>query len=267
MASLVLRIASLCTLLHTVSPSGWNSDLQVQESRNYLSDARVKSIQNNLLLHDTYAPSTRHNPQSNMPSHDYRPRQDESTPTYRPQNPRTDSSKYRPHQTQGYETYEEPDEPSTNLQQSSFQVHSSGSTRLSDSTVSKGNMNYQKNKSTVHQIYHRKPIGLLENTHDVSVIEGSSNYPYIIVRPQGDMRNHRIKPSAPGGTLVYQTAPTESQGNSGVLPNSHVSLGQYVETVPVLTRVQTPQGTQIRVNPFAALLLASSLNSMPIIGT
>lgn len=235
MVSLVLCVASLCTLLQTVSPSGWNPDLQVQESRNYLSDARVKNIQDILLLHDSYEQNAPHNPQINLASHEHRPRQDKRTPAYRPENPRSDSSKYRPHQTQGYEIYEETDLPSANVQQNSFREHSSGNTRLSDPAVSEGSLNYQQKKSAVHQIHHRKPTGLSGNTDGLSVTEGSSNYAYMIVRPQGDVRDLKTKLSVPGVTLAYQTTPTEFRGNPGFLPNSHVSLGQYVHTVPLLT--------------------------------
>jgi hypothetical protein len=94
-------------------------------------------------------------------------------------------------------------------------------------------VDYQKRKSTVHQSHHRKPTGLLED--GLSVTEGSSNYPYMIVRPQGDVRNHRTKLSVPGVTLAYQTTPPEFRGDSAVLPNSHVSLGQHVHTVPLVT--------------------------------
>jgi hypothetical protein len=233
MASLVLCVASLCTLLHTVSPSGWNSDLQVQESRNYLSDARVKNIQDILLLHDSYEQNTPHNPQKNLASLEHRPHQDKRTTAYRPEYPRSDLSKYRPHQMQGYEIYEDTELPSTNVQQSSFREHSNGNTRLLDPAVSEGSENYQKKKSTVHQILHRKPTGLLEGV--LSLTEGSSHYPYLNVRPQGDVRNHRTRLSVPGVKLAYQTTPTEFRGNSGVLPNSHASLGQYVQTMPLLT--------------------------------
>jgi hypothetical protein len=193
----------------------------------------VKNIQDILLLHDSYEQNTPHNPQRNLASHENRPRQDKRTPAYRPQYPRSDSSKYRPHQTQGYEIYENPDLPSTNVQQSSFRKHSSGNTRLSEPAVTEESVGYQKKKSTLHSTHHREPTGLIED--GLSVAQGSLNYPYMIVRPQGDVRNHRTKLSVPGVTLAYQTTPTEFRKNSGVPPNSHVSFGQYVHTVPLVT--------------------------------
>lgn len=250
MVSFVLCVASLCTLLHIVSPSGWNADLQVHESRNYLSDARVKNIQDILLLHDSYEKNTPHNSQRNLASLEHRPHQDKMTPAYRPEYPRSDLSKYKP-QTQGYEIYEETELPSTNVQQSSFREHSGGSTRLLDPAASEGSVNYQKTKSTVHQIHHRKPTGLL-------VTEGSPNYAHMIVRPQGDVKNHRTRLSVPGVMLAYQTTPTEFPGNP------QASLGHHVHQCP-FSRAQVPQGTQISVSPSAALLLASSLNQIPVI--
>ncbi|XP_023719223.1 uncharacterized protein LOC111870862 [Cryptotermes secundus] len=261
MVSLLLCVASLCTLLQTVSPSGWNSDLQVQESRNYLSDARVKNIQDLLLLHDNYEQNQPHNPQRNLENLENRPQQHKRTPAYRPEYPTSDLSKYRQHQTQGYEIYEETDLPSTIVQQNSFREHSSGKTQLLDPAVSEGSVNYQKMKSTVHQSLHRKPTGGL------SVTEGLSSYPYMIVRPQGDVGNHKRRLAVPGVMLAYQTTPTTFQGSSGVLPpNSHASLGQYVHKMQFLTCTDA-RGHQIRVNPSTALLLASSLNQIPIIPT
>jgi hypothetical protein len=204
MASLVLVVASLCKLLPSVSPSGRSADLELQESRNHLSDARVKSIQDILLLRDSYVPNTSHSPDSNLATRDHKTRQDVSTTAYRPEHPRIDPSRFRAQPTGGYEIYEEPDVPSTNAERSPFQGYSTGKTRLSSLAVAEG-------KSTVHQIDRRKPTGL-------AVPEGSSQYPHVIVRPQGDLRNHRTELSAP----------TELRGNS------QLSVGQNLQTLPLL---------------------------------
>jgi hypothetical protein len=148
-----------------------------------------------------------------LASVEHRPSQQKRIPEYRQEHPRGDLSNYRPHQTRGYEIYEDSDLPTINVQQSSFREHSSGNTRLLDPAISEGSVNYQKQKSAVRQIYHGKPTGL-------SVTEGLTEYPYAIVRPQGEVRNHRKRLSVPGVMLAYQ-------GNSGVPPNSHASLSQY----------------------------------------
>lgn len=242
----MIFVLPFCALLQTAILAQWNCDLQVQESRNFLSDARVRSIQDILLLHDNYSPNTPHNPQSNG----YRPDED-INPPYTHQYPRSEGIRYRPHQTQGYEIYEEPDLPGSNTQQSTSLQTSNGYSWIPDPTSSKGNVNLQKMKT-----------GLSE--------PGLSYYPYIFVRSQGDGKIQKIKPSVPSVKLAHQGTPTQFQGNVGVLTNSHVSRGHYLQAMTVipaqvLERPHIPHGAQPSVNPLAALLLTSSLSQLPLV--
>jgi hypothetical protein len=246
MVTHVLFMLLFCALLRTASLNQWKCDLQVQESRNFLSEAKVKSIQDILLLRDSYSPNTPHNPQSSLPHHDYRPHQD-INPSYIGllHYPGSVSSRYRPHQTQGYEIHEEPDLPGTSVLSSDAYMW------IPDSASAKGNLNLQKMKP-----------GL--SASDLSY------YPYTAVTLHGDGKKHKIQPSVPSVKLTYQGTPTQFQGNMDILPNSRVSSGQHLQAptvVPaqVIERPHTPHGTQPRVNRLAALLLASSLSQLPVI--
>jgi hypothetical protein len=252
MLSHILCVLLFYTLLHTASLTGWNPDLRGHRSRSYLSEAKVKSIQDILLLQDSYSPTTPHIPQSNVPSHGYRSHQ-KHNPLNGPQYTVSDSSGYRPYQKNGYEIYEEPDDPGSNVEQTASQQPNSGHLGLPSSTLSTRKANLQ-----VHQIYRGKPTELLEDAVGVPEPGGVSSYQ----RPQAHLNNKDIKPPAPRVTLMYQTAPTQFQGNVGILPNFHGSYGQYPETLSGLTGLRLAQG----VNPLTALLLASSLGiPVPII--
>jgi len=238
-----------CALLHTASLTGWNPDLQVQRSRGYVSDAKVKSIQDILLLPDSPSSNSPHIPQNNMPSHGYRSHQKHSNHFSGPQHTVGDSSWYRPHQKKGYEIYEEPEETDSNLQQRTSQQHSRGNLELPSSASSTRKANLQ-----LHRAYGRKPTELLQDAAGVSELGGVSSY-----HRQGHLNNVEIKSPTPGVTLMYQTSPTQFPGNAGVLPNPHIMYGQYPEILPGLTSLRIAQG----VNPLAAVLLASSLGIPP----
>jgi hypothetical protein len=247
-----LRVIPLCTLLHTASLTEWNSDHQLQESRHYISDARVKSIQDILLLQDNYSSHVPHNPQSNEPKQGLRAHLDHSNPPYSQQYPQHDSSRYRPHNTQGYEIYEQPDLPESNSKQNAFQQPSVGYLWIPGSTPSQEFAYLQHKKHSVHHIQHRKPSELLGNTAGMSESGGVSNYPYTNMRPD---------------KLTYQATPPQSQGTATLLSHSlpKFHAPQYLlPMIPaeVLAHLQIGQRS---VNPAAALLLAASLNQLPII--
>ena len=250
MVSRIVCVLLFCSLLHTVSLTGWNPDLQVQRSRNYVSEAKVKSIQDILLLPDSPSPNSPHIPQNNMPSHGYRSHQKHSNQFSGPQHTVGDSSWYRPHQKKGYETYEEPEELGGNVQQSASQQPNSGNLELPTSALSTRKANHQ-----LHRIYGRKPTELLQDAVGVSELGGVSRNQ----RAQGHLNNVEIKSPTPGVTLMYQTSPTQFPGNVGVFPNPHIMYGQYPEILPGLTGLRLAQG----VNPLTAILLASSLGIQP----
>jgi hypothetical protein len=143
MVSHIVCMLLFCTLLHTASLTGWNPDLQVQRSRGYVSEAKVKSIQDILLLPDSHSSNSPHIPQNNMPSHGYRSHQKHNNHLSGPQHTVGDSSWYRPHQKKGYETYEEPEERGSDVQQSAHQQPNSGNLGLPSSALSKRKANLQ----------------------------------------------------------------------------------------------------------------------------
>lgn len=250
MVSHVVCLLLFCTLLHTASLTGWNPELQVQRSRSYVSEAKVKSIQDILLLPDNPQSNSPHIPQSNLPSHGYRSHQKQSSQFSGPQHTVGDSSWYRPHQKKGYETYEEPEEPGRNVQQNTSQQPNSGNPELPTSALSTRKANLQ-----LRRTYGRIPTELLQDGVGVSELGGVSSYQ----TPRGQFNNVEIKSPTPGLTLMYQTSPTQFPGNVGVLPNPHIMYGQYPEILPGLTGLRVSQG----VNPLTAVLLASALGIPP----
>jgi len=215
-----------------------------------VSEAKVKSIQDILLLPDSPSSNSPHIPQSNMPSHGYRSHQTHSNHFSGPQHTVGDSSWYRPHQKKGYETYEEPEERGSNVQQNSYQQPNNGNLELPSSALSTRKANLQ-----LRPIYGRKPTELLQDEVGLSELGGASSYQ----RPQGQLKNVEIKSQTPGVTLMYQASPTQFPGNVGVFPNPHIMYGQYPEILPGLTGLRIAQG----VNPLTAVLLASSLGIPP----
>jgi hypothetical protein len=244
MVSDIVCVLLFCTLLHTASLTGWNPDLRLQGSRNYVSEAKVKSIQDILLQPDSSASNLPHFPQSNAPSQGHRSHQKYNN--HGPQHTVSDSSWYRPHQKKGYEIYEEPEEPGSNLQQSVSQQPNTGNLGLPYSALSTGKTNLQ-----VHRLYSRKPTELLEDTVAVSELGDASRYQ----RPRGHLDEVEIKSLTPGLTLMYQTSPTHFPGNVGGFPNPHIMYGQYPEILPGLTGLRLAQS----INPLTAVMLASSL--------
>jgi hypothetical protein len=235
MAPDVLFLLLPCVLLRTTSLTRCNRDLQVQESRSFLSDAKVKSIQDVLLLNDSYTPSKPLSPQSNRRHHGYRPHQD----THQS---RSELSRYRQQQKHGYEIYEEPDVPGSNTQRSTSLQPSNGYLWTPAFASSKGNVKLQKMNP-----------GLSE--------PGLLYYPYIIVRSQEDGTKQLVKPTVSGVQLPYQGTSTQFRGNAGDLLNCHVSRGQYHQALSVIPAevLGSLNGAQPNVSPLAALLLASSL--------
>ncbi|GFG29947.1 hypothetical protein Cfor_05463 [Coptotermes formosanus] len=251
MLSHIICVVLFCTLLHTASLTGWNPDLQVQRSRSYLSEAKVKSIQDILLLQDSYSHNMPHIPQTIVPSHGYSSHQKHSNPLNGPQYTVSDSSWYKPYQKKGYEVYEEPDEPGSNVERSSSQQPNSGHLGLPRSPLSTKKANPQ-----IYQADRRKPTVLLENAVDLSEAGGVSSHH----RPQGHLTNKDVKFPPPRVTLMYhQTSPTQFQGDVRILPQFHVPYGQYPEVLPGLTGLRMAQG----VNPLTAVILASSLGLPP----
>jgi hypothetical protein len=214
-----------------------------------VSEAKVKSIQDILLLPDIPSSNSPHIPQSNIPSHGYRSHQKHSSHLIGPQHAVGVSSWYRPHQKKGYEIYEEPEETDSNLQQSASQQPNSGNLELPSSALSTRKANRQ-----LHHTYGRKPTELLQDAVGVSDLGGVSSY-----HRHGHLNNVEIKSPTPGVTLMYQTSPTQFPGYAGVLPNPHIMYGQYPEILPGLTGLRIAQG----VNPLTAMLLASSLGIPP----
>ncbi|XP_021932760.1 uncharacterized protein LOC110836176 [Zootermopsis nevadensis] len=214
MVSHAVFVLPVCALLQTASPTHCNRDLQVQESRNFISDARVKSIKDILLLRDNYSANAPQNSLSNVLHHGYRPHQEDINRPFMHQQPRSESSRYRPRQqTQSYEIYEKPDLPDSNPQQNIFLQPSYA--WIPDSTSSKINMNLQEIRPSISE-------------------SNLSYYPYIIMRSQEDGKKQKIKSSVPGVKLAHQGAPTHLQGNAGVSPSSHVSRGQYLQALTLL---------------------------------
>jgi len=250
MVSHIVCMLLFCTLLHTASLTGWNPDLQVQRSRGYVSEAKVKSIRDILLLPESPSSNSPHIPQTNTPSHGYRSHQKHNSHLSGTQHTAGDSSWYRPHQKKGYETYEEPEEPGSNVQHSASQQQNSGNLELPSSALSTRKANLH-----LHRTYGRKPTELLQDAVGVSELGGVSSYQ----RPNGHLNNVEIKSPTPGVTLMYQTSPTQFPGNVGVLPNPHIMYGQYPEMLAGLTGLRIAQG----VNPLTAVLLASALGIPP----
>jgi hypothetical protein len=211
-----------------------------------VSEAKVKSIQDILLLPDSASSNLPHISQSNVPSHGYRSHQKHSNQLRGPQHTVSDSSWYRPDHKKGYEIYEEPEEPGSNLHQSASQQPNIGNLGLPTSTLSTRKANLQ-----FRHTHSRKPTELLEDAVGVSELGGVSSYQ----RPRGYLNDVEIKSPTPGVTLMYQTSPTHFPGNVGIFPNPHVMYGQYPEILPGLTGLRLAQG----VNPLTAAILASSL--------
>lgn len=211
-----------------------------------MSEAKVKNIQDILLLPDKSSPNSPQIPQSNVPSHGYRSHQKHSNQLSGPQSTVSDSSWYRPQLRKGYEIYEEPDEPGGNVQPSASQQKNSGNLRLlsSDLPTRKDNLQFLR-------MYGRKPTEILEDAVGVSEFGGVSSYQ----RPQGYLNNVEIQSPTSGVTLMYQTAPGQFPGNVGVFPNPHIMYGQYPEILPALAGLRLAQG----VNPLTSMILASSL--------
>jgi hypothetical protein len=185
-----------------------------------------------------------------MPSHGYRSHQKHNSQFSGPQYTLGDSSWYRPHQKKGYEIYEEPEEPGSNVQQNYSQQPNSGNPELPSSALSTRKANLQ-----LRRIYGRRPTELQKDEVGVSELGGVSSYQ----RLQGQLNNVEIKSPMPGVTLMYQNSPTQFPGNAGVFPNPHIMYGQYPEILPGLTGLRIAQG----VNPLTAMLLASSLGIPP----
>jgi hypothetical protein len=205
-----------------------------------MSEAKVKSIQDILLLQDSYPPNT--------PSHGYSSHQKHGNPLAGPQHLVSDSSWYSPNQEKGYEIYEESDEPGSNVEKSAFQRPNSGYLGRPSSILSKRKGNLQ-----VHEIYVTKTTEPLENAFGVSESGGVSSYQ----RQQGHLNNKEVQSPASRVTQIYQTFPTQFQG---VLPKPRAWYGHYPGTLPGLTA----HG----VNPLTAVILASSLGiHTPVLAT
>lgn len=242
MLSHIVCVLLFCTLMHAASFPEWNHDLQLQRSRSYMSEAKVKSIQDILLLQDSYPPNTPHIQQNLLPSHGYSSHQKHGNPLAGPQHLVSDSSWYSPNQEKGYEIYEESDEPGSNVEKSEFQRPNSGYLGRPSSILSKRKANLQ-----FHQIYGTKTTDPLENAFGVSESGGVSSYQ----RQQGHLNNKEVQSPASRVTQIYQTFPTQFQRNLSVLPKPRAWYGQYPGTLPGLTA----HG----VNPLTAVILASSL--------